>query len=155
MSRFRLHCFSVLEFPDEKSMDPMDGGDPAVEHSGSAVRPPRNFISPLASTTASVADVLVGVGCGHSSCLLDRRAASVPRKAAGDADTSASAGEHSPNTSLHVPVGRNDCCSGSQSMELTECQGLSCQRVQRRHSVEMAGVLGHLRCASDFPVLRT
>src|SRR5579864_7567205 len=96
----------------------MDSGDPVVEHSGSAVRPARNFISPLASTTARVADVLVGVGSDHSPYLLDRCAASVPRKAARDAHTSSPAGERSSNTSLHVPLGRNDCGGGPHLMEL-------------------------------------
>jgi two-component system, LytTR family, sensor kinase len=56
-----------------------------VECSWSAFFPARNFIARLESTTAWVADVLVGVGSGHSSYLLDRRSASLPRKAVGDA----------------------------------------------------------------------
>jgi two-component system, LytTR family, sensor kinase len=90
----------------------MDNGDPVLERSGSGVRPARSFISPLASTAARVADVLVDVGSSHSAYLLDRRAASVPGKAVRNAHTSASAGEHSPNACLYVPVGRNDCSGG-------------------------------------------
>src|SRR5690348_4510504 len=106
MSRFRLHCFGVLEFPHEKSVGALDCGDPAMECSWSAVCPTRYFISPLASTTAWVADVLVGLGPGHSPHLLDRRAASHARATAGNAHPGTSAGERGSNTSLHMPVGR-------------------------------------------------
>src|SRR5579864_6542033 len=155
MSRFRLHCFSVLEFPHEKLVGPMDSGDPVLERSRSAVCPARYFISALASTTAWVADVLVGLGPDHSRHLLDRRTASDAGATARIAHPGTSAGERGSNTSLHMPVGRNTCRSGPQSLEFPEDQGPSCQRLQRRHPVEMAGVLGHLRRAADVPVLRT
>src|SRR5712692_2423187 len=92
-SRFRRHSFRVLEFWDEESVGALDSGDPAVEHSWSAVCLAESFVQQLEPCSRWFSRAVVVLGPSHTSYLLDRCAPFIQREPVGDAYSRAFARE--------------------------------------------------------------